>query len=54
MMETAEKEYQDVMNKKRIIANDKRKIEVCGRDCYCLLLKAASTLSHFQVSVIQF
>lgn len=28
MMETAEKEYQDVMNKKRIIANDKRKIEV--------------------------
>ncbi len=29
MMETAEQEYQDVMNKKRIVANDKKKIEVC-------------------------
>jgi hypothetical protein len=28
MMETAEQEYQDVMSKKRIVANDKKKIEV--------------------------
>jgi hypothetical protein len=31
-METAEKEYQDVMNKKRIVANDKKKIEVSRID----------------------
>ena len=30
MMETAEQEYQDVMSKKRIVANDKKKIEVCA------------------------
>jgi hypothetical protein len=31
MMETAEQEYQEVMNKKRIVANDKKKIEVRKR-----------------------